>query len=636
MQPTVTLTNGDVRDYSAGVFWVDFSRYPSIKAEWPTLRKSIARVATTTHYEFSISMVILVNLMMVCYETDLDADPDSEKPPWLRPTALVILMFYLAELALRVYAFRWDFFASKSNLVDVFTLVLDVFLEITENLVKAPSPTGLRVTRVLRAVRFVRAVRTLMMFRELYMMLHGFVSALRALLWAMVILGVMLTMWSVLAVEILHPLNLEVAETGVYEGCERCPRAFESVMSSNITFMQQIIAGDSWGLVSIPIIEKYPWSGVLIFCVMVTIDLGLLNLILTVIVDRAQAAHQEDTKFLMQQRMEHYEVAKRKLHKLCCAMDTDDSGSLSLEELMDGFDNLPEFQDTMRLMDVAREDLASLFQVLDEDMSGAVDYEEFVEQLHKLKCQDKNMLLVFLRSDLKKVKDHTKDTSKRVDRLLTKLDSKNLNGGVYMDQPNVQVAAVPRPCTKDYTNGNHDYTNGNHELLEPKVPFTLEPKAPMMEFKEFPQIQQLALQTSPELVSDLKKHIAVDTQSDDSATWRTPSAGIPTEETAIYIRTPISSHSHSPERWQHRSKPLGLQSNGGSAAYGPGACLDRARSMRLQASEDNERLLLRFDGRLPARPVVVAQADAVNSTELSQSSWSQAQANVEDFPARRA
>lgn len=47
--------------------------------------------------------------------------------------------------------------------------------------------------------------------------------------------------------EVLHPVNVRVAERGDYEGCERCIRAYSSVLTSNLTFMQQILAGDSWG-----------------------------------------------------------------------------------------------------------------------------------------------------------------------------------------------------------------------------------------------------------------------------------------------------------------------------------------------------------------------------------------------------
>ena len=122
--------------------------------------------------------------------------------------------------------------------------------------------------------------------------------------------------------------------------------------------------------------------------VFITIDLGLLNLILSVIVDKAHQAQQEDVKFQLTQRQAAFEGAKRSLLYLCELLDEDKSGSLSFEELLGGYDSLPEFQEQMRLMDVEREDMQSLFRVLDEDGSGDIQYSEFVEQVVKMRPQD--------------------------------------------------------------------------------------------------------------------------------------------------------------------------------------------------------------------------------------------------------
>merc|ERR1719428_2815072 len=95
---------------------------------------------------------------------------------------------------------------------------------------------------------------------------------------------VMITLWSVILVELVHPVNKTVAETGIYEGCERCARAYESVMASNLTILQTIIAGDSWGIVSLAVIEESPLTIVVFVGVLVSINFGVLNLILAVIV----------------------------------------------------------------------------------------------------------------------------------------------------------------------------------------------------------------------------------------------------------------------------------------------------------------------------------------------------------------
>eukprot|EP00434_Breviolum_minutum_P034465 symbB.v1.2.030508.t1/scaffold3444.1/size68748/2 len=57
----------------------------------------------------------------------------------------------------------------------------------------------------------------------------------------------------------------------------------------------------------------------------------------------------------------------------------DQSGYISLDELLNGYDELPEFQEQMRLMDVEREDMQSLFRVLDKDGSGVMAYTDICD-----------------------------------------------------------------------------------------------------------------------------------------------------------------------------------------------------------------------------------------------------------------
>jgi hypothetical protein len=138
--------------------------------------------------------------------------------------------------------------------------------------------------------------------------------------------------------------------------------------------------------------------------VLVSVDLGLMNLILSVIVDKAQQAHQDDLKFQVQEKEEEFQRLKKQLLKVCAQLDDDNSGCLTLDELLTGFDSNPEFHVAMSSMDVQREDISSLFNILDEDGSGHVEYDEFVDQLHKMKTQDAHVVLVFIRGHVKDIK----------------------------------------------------------------------------------------------------------------------------------------------------------------------------------------------------------------------------------------
>ena len=97
----------------------------------------------------------------------------------------------------------------------------------------------------------------------------------------------MIIIWSILAVERFHPINrvLYAERQDHY-----CANAFETVMRATLVFFQTLIAGDSWGTCSIPVIEAQPAYFIVFAEAFVTIQLGFTNLVLAIIVDKAQEA----------------------------------------------------------------------------------------------------------------------------------------------------------------------------------------------------------------------------------------------------------------------------------------------------------------------------------------------------------
>ena len=62
-------------------------------------------------------------------------------------------------------------------------------------------------------------------------------------------------------------------------------------------------------------------------------------------------------------------------------MDENNNGMVSFDELLNGYDQLPEFQHLMDVMDIKREDMETVFHVLDSDDSQEVSYLEFCQNL---------------------------------------------------------------------------------------------------------------------------------------------------------------------------------------------------------------------------------------------------------------
>merc|ERR1719198_1721670 len=79
------------------------------------------------------------------------------------------------------------------------------------------------VLRVFRLVRLARAFKAAKSLSELHSLLRACACALKAIFWGMVLMGFTLTVWGILAVQLIHPINKRIAETKpwLYQECDR-------------------------------------------------------------------------------------------------------------------------------------------------------------------------------------------------------------------------------------------------------------------------------------------------------------------------------------------------------------------------------------------------------------------------------
>jgi len=265
-------------------------------------RTVFCKVFNSTRFDGAMCILIMANLILVVMDSDYRVSHNNV-PLWLIIFQYAVITIFVLECSLRAYTYQAQFLRNPWNIMDVCILSIDVGVEIVSLLANGQLAFNFSVLRTLRLIRVLRALRFLGGSKELWMMLHGLGSAMKAIAWAGLLIALFLLVWAIVAVEILHPLNEVIAQTSnTYEDCARCPRAFASVGEALLTFIQQIIAGDSWGLTSLPLMEKHPWTSMIFLSVLVSVHLGLMNLVTAVIVDRAWEARQEDTQRQLQEK----------------------------------------------------------------------------------------------------------------------------------------------------------------------------------------------------------------------------------------------------------------------------------------------------------------------------------------------
>jgi voltage-gated sodium channel len=419
--------------------------------------------------------IILFNMGLVVVETDAGVD-DGEAPFWAQVMTNFLLGIYTSELAAKLYAYRLEFFREMWNVLDFLIVGLDlVFLCIGFVTDGLPSVAPLRVFRLVRLARAFKAAKS---FPELNSLLRSCSCALRAIFWGMVLMIMVLTVWGILAVQLIHPINQEIAEKTphVYEGCERCPRAFHSVFDSSLTFWKQLVAGDSWGTLCEPIIEHSPWTSVFFMLVLVTVNLTMLNCILAVVVEAGAAAAAADEHDKAVQREKTVIKAEGKLIDLCSGLDEDDSGSLNIQEFVKGYHENKDFRECLEVMHVTETDMFMIFNICDEDDSGDVDYREFVEQLRRIKHSGEQMLLHYvtdIRHQVNKIrpeclKSTHQGAQKEVkDDVEEKLDDSKiplLSPGRTAGSPAASTDEVPAVLAEIIKTGGEEDTNRQHQM----------------------------------------------------------------------------------------------------------------------------------------------------------------------------
>jgi len=367
-------------------------------------------------FENFSACVIFMNFVVVIVETDFGALEEAV-PIWVEVCNWLIFVVFLIELILRLFVLRKAFFHETWNIFDFFIILIDVVLSIVG--MAFGKLIDVSCLRVLRLARLARAAKIVKLFPELYLMLAGLAGATKAILWGTVLLAFSILIFAVLAVQFIHPINKELGEMGVYTGCDRCPHAYESTFRAALTFTQQVVAGDSWGQVTIPVIEHNPTSFIVFFLVFATIGLAITNLMLAVVVNVATETRDKINQQMQDKRLLERLEAQGELVKLCKGMDMDGNGYLTEGEVFRGYEEQEDFRNILTAMGIGEEDLHVVWTILDSDRSGTVDTKEFVTQVYKMRASDTQFMLAYIKWYIAEIRERLKHD---LEELITKMD----------------------------------------------------------------------------------------------------------------------------------------------------------------------------------------------------------------------
>ncbi|CAE7221120.1 dis32, partial [Symbiodinium sp. CCMP2456] len=455
-------------------------------------RGKLAKVLQSSQLMNIMALVILIDALVTVVDVDARA-AGNEPPRAMMVLSDICLCMYTAELLAMIFVGGLRIFLNWMPLLDLL-IVLCGYAEMVMANFLTPEEVGamslLRALRLVRISRLMRLLRKSRSLKELQKLATMMTTCFKALLWSFLLCFVIMTLWAMLMVEMLHPLikdNPDFASCG-----DLCLEATSSVMRANLLLFQTVIAGDSWGLIAVPLILKHPETAIIFVLSLLTLVFGVLNLIVAVVIDMFAEARERDMVNLAEELEYELEDDKKYLQKLFDRMDANNDGELCFEELMAGAGRDPEFQSRLRVMDIDQADLQMLFDMVDLNGDGMIQPTEFIGPLSRW-ARDSKTAPRFVKYNLMKMQAQQEELFYLSDFYLRSL-SERLDTLTSKMCPNDEGHDTPRSGTSDA----EVHSMAESEVIEP-------PAASAPVFPPFPHHPRTESPTDP---ADLGKQLA--------------------------------------------------------------------------------------------------------------------------------
>lgn len=360
----------------------------------------------------------------------------------------VLTVGFMLEISVRIYHYRGLFFNDAWNLVDLLLVLASMASTWLLSFVAPTIGTDFYVisstTRLVRVMTVGRLVRILMMFKDLWVVVSGFVEAVKTLFWVSILLVFVLYICAVF-VTIQIGQNAEVYDSYRYvSGGWDYKEYFGTVGKSMLTLFQVVTLDDWSNGVARHVMSNQPAMVIFFVGFIVVTSFGLMNVVVAIIVERTLAtAKLNQQKFQRTQERERTRVLNH-LRDIFEYADRDGNGSLTVDEFRHAI-RQPEVERKLKLIELPVADAEELFGILDHDGSGELSVDEFIGGCIRLKGTAKS-------KDLLSVQMNMKALSERLETLETQLSLGEERAGEILRKISEMLAEARTRLCPTYVN----------------------------------------------------------------------------------------------------------------------------------------------------------------------------------------
>ena len=322
-------------------------------------RRTVAFWYNSRNTQVFIAMLLLINFFINLAETETK-DPTTLTTIQRADQAFTFI--YTVELFINMYSHQKTFFSSAWNIFDVIVVGISIFDVIYTATVRSED-TGADV-KLLRVMRVVRVVRVFNKFEAMRRIIHAINDSIFPVLSAFLLVFVIISLYSILAVQTLERTSEETPTEEYEEAMEHYLLFYSSFSQSCVSLLGIATGSDSWtnAVKKLQTGGKMGFLDVLFFVsFLILVGIVGLNIIISVLLEAflSSMANHEKQKSMDKETASHYKVAG------------------ALDPLLATLSNFTSPQHLQLQLDL-------IFSLFDLDEGGSVDYEEFCTGVHAL------------------------------------------------------------------------------------------------------------------------------------------------------------------------------------------------------------------------------------------------------------
>jgi len=365
----------------------------------PSWRVRTQRIVASQAFQCAVFLAIFSNSLFLGYEVnEMAVHPTDSRPAGFLVIDGVYTAFFLGELLFRgisegCRSFWWsrDWHWNIFDVLVIATSVLELVLPLvmlnnsgTMDLTFLRTFRFIRVTRLLRTLRIVRLVRFI---RSLRTLLHSIVYTLRSVFWALLLMLMIFYGFGVAFTQAAgdhrrdKEQEMKSKQSDDMEKWEvereNLDKYWQDLPTSMFTLFQSVTSGINWAEAANPlrtIGSHWVWFFIFFIVFMVWV---VVNVITGFFCQSAIESAQHDMDLATAQLISKWQENKKFLESIFIAMDTDNSGMVTLKELEACLQN-EQMQAYLSSLGIEAVDAWTLLKLLDVNESGTVELEEFI------------------------------------------------------------------------------------------------------------------------------------------------------------------------------------------------------------------------------------------------------------------